>query len=48
MGFFRNLCLLKRSTAEELRESIELGIVDSASDFEDEIDSRVETDEEEA
>jgi hypothetical protein len=39
---------LKRLTAEELRESIELGIDDSASDFEDEIEIRVETDEEEA
>jgi hypothetical protein len=39
---------LKRLTAEELRESIELGIYDSASDFEDEIEIRVETDEEEA
>jgi hypothetical protein len=39
---------LKRLTAEELRESIELGIDDSASDAEDEIELRIETEDEEA
>jgi hypothetical protein len=39
---------LKRLTAEELRESIELGIDDSASDAEDEIELRIETENEEA
>ena len=38
---------LKRLTAEELRESIELGIDDSASDAEDEIELRKETEDEE-
>ncbi len=39
---------LKRLTAEELRESIELGMDDSASDAEDEIELRKETEDEEA